>query len=54
MKRGETKNAPFLSMKGVSQPLTVDRACAISPEHFEGESFELFLCKVLQENTSQT
>jgi len=38
--------------KGISQPLTVHWACAISPEHFEGARLELFLCKVLQENTS--
>jgi hypothetical protein len=38
--------------KGISQPLTGHWACAISPEHFEGAKLELFLCKILQENTS--
>jgi hypothetical protein len=53
-KEGNDKKCPLANIKGVSQPLTVPCACAISPEHLEGARLVLFLCKVLQEDTSLT
>jgi hypothetical protein len=45
------KNAPFFGTEGLSQPLTVDRACVMSPGHFQGARFELFFLEALQKTS---